>query len=284
MKRISILILVFWISTVFTFSSDPGKTDLFPEIKGWHLTTNEKVYGPSDLWDLIDGAADTYLSYDFIDLHLADYNNETGINVRVELYRHNTFNNTYGIYTAERSPEYHFINIGSEGYLEEGTLNFLCGYYYVKVTTAFKGEDAQNALIEIAGSVEKNLRQDRNWPDVLQSFPPEMIPYSEHYIAENFLGFEFLNYAFTADYHQDGEHFQVFIIKTGKPEEVREMLGKYLKFTRQDDEVTDGLFKIQDPYNGNIDIILKGNILAGIVRCESETVLNEYLELLRSKL
>jgi len=25
------------------------------------------------------------------------------------------------------------------------------------------------------------------------------IPYSEHYIAENFLGFEFLNSAFTAD-------------------------------------------------------------------------------------
>jgi hypothetical protein len=284
MERILILIMVFWISTVFAFCSDPGKTELFPEIKGWNLIADERVYGPSDLWDLIDGAADMYLNYDFLDLHLADYNNEIGINVRVELYRHSTFENSFGIYTAERNPDYHFIKIGSEGYLEEGALNFLCGYYYVKITTSSQGEDARNAMVQIAGFIDKNLSQERNWPDILQSFPQEMIPYSEHYIAENFLGFEFLNSAFTAEYYKDGENFQVFIIRTGKPEEVRAMLEKYLEFTKQDNEVTDGLFKIQDTYNGNIYVILKGNILAGIVGCKSETIRNEYINLLKSKL
>jgi len=284
MKRLLILTFVICLKVVFAFASDPIKTELFPEIKGWNLTSNERVYLPSDLWDIIDGAADTYLSYNFIDLHLADYTNESGLNVRVELYRHSSFDNTFGIYTTERSPDYHFMKIGSEGYLEEGALNFLCGYYYVKLTTASEGEDARNAMVQIAEGVEKNLRQDHNWPDVLQILPSDRIPYSEHYIAENFLGFEFLNSAFTAEYSKEGEDFQVFIIRTVTPEEVREMLGKYLKFTKQDEQISDGQFKIYDPYNGDIDIILKGNTLAGIVGCDTATVLDEYINLLRSKL
>jgi hypothetical protein len=284
MKKLSVLILVLWISSAFAYPSNPGGTGLFPEIKGWKLTLNERVYMPSDLWDMIDGAADTYLSYNFLDLHLADYNNDSGINVRVELYRHSTFDNTFGIYTTERSPDYHFINIGSQGYLEEGALNFLCGYYYIKVTTGNQGDDAKNSLVEIAGCVGKYLNQENNWPDIFQIFPPEPMPYSEHYIAENFLGFEFLHSAFIADYNRDGEEFQVFIIRRDKPEEVREMLEKYLKFAKQDDEVSDGLFKIHDPYNGDIDVILKGNTLAGIVSCEDESILQEYLGLLKGKL
>jgi hypothetical protein len=284
MKKISTMILIFLISSVFAYSSDPVGTELFPEIKGWKFIQNERVYVPSDLWDFIDGAADTYLSYNFIDLHLADYNNDAGINVRVELYRHSTFDNTFGIYTTERSPDYHFINIGSQGYLEEGALNFLCGYYYIKVTTGNQGDDAQNSLVEIAGNVEKYLKQENNWPDIFQIFPPEPMPYSEHYVAENFLGFEFLHSAFIADYNKDGEDFQVFIIRTDKPEEVREMLGKYLKFAKQDDEVSDGLFKIHDPYNGDVDVILKGNTMGGIIGCEDESTLQEYLALLKGRL
>lgn len=284
MKKLSIFILLIWTSIFLTYSSDPEGTDLFPEIKGWKLTPNERVYVPSDLWDLINGAADTYLSYNFIDLHLADYNNDAGVNIRVELYRHSTFNNTFGIYTTERSPDYNFIDIGSQGYLEEGALNFLCGYYYIKITTGDQGDDAQHSLVEIARNVETNLKQDKNWPDIFRIFPSGPLPYSEHYIAENFLGFEFLHSAFIADYSKDGDDFQVFIIRTDDPQEVLEMLGKYLKFAKQDPPISDGLYKILDPYNGDIDVILKGNTLAGIIGCDLDTVLKEYMGLLKDSL
>ena len=284
MKKISIIVLVYWIFALNSYPLDPGETEFFPQVKGWTLFPNERVYVPSDLWDLIDGAADSYLSYDFIDLHLADYKNDAGINVRVELYHHSSFDNAFGIYTTERSPDYHFIDIGSQGYLEEGALNFLCGYYYIKVTTSSQGDDAQKSLIRIAENIQQHLAQDRNWPDVFQIFPPGMIQYSEHYIAENFLGFEFLHSAFTVDYNQDEEGFQVFIIRTNEPEEVHEMLRRYLKFTKQDIEVKDGSFLIKDPYNGDINAILTGNTLAGIIDCSDEKIVNEYIEMIRDKL
>jgi hypothetical protein len=283
MKRLLMLPALCLICNSVIWSNDPVTGSLFPEIKGWKLDVSERVYGPSDLWDIIDGAADTYLSYSFLDLHVADYQNDEGVSIRVELYRHNTFDNTFGIYTAERSPDYHFIEIGSQGYLEEGALNFLCGQYYVKITTLNKGGNTQTSLALIGEAVDKNLSQERNWPEILQIFPPGSLAYSERYIAENFLGFDFLHSAFTADYNKEGGEFQVFIIRTEYPQGVREMLQKYMTFTKQACDISDGLFKINDPYNGNIDVILRGNTMAGIINCEVESVTQEFLEFLKSK-
>ena len=284
MKRISFLLALWLFCTIPIRSMDPILGSLFPEIQGWKLTVNERVYGPADLWDIIDGAADTYLSYSFLDLHLADYENKAGIIIRVELYRHNTFDNTFGIYASERNPDYHFIDIGSQGYLEEGILNFLCGNYYVKIITGSTGENAQNYLVAIGEKVEKNLLQEKYWPAIIQIFPQGSLPYSERYIAENFLGFEFLHSAFTADYNRDGEEFRIFVIRMDNPREVREMLKKYLEFTKQTNEISDGLFKIHDPYNGDVDVILKGNTLAGIINCDVESARIEFLEFLKLKL
>ncbi len=283
MKRLLVFVALCLICKSTIWSGDSISGSIFPEVEGWRLTVSDRVYGPSDLWDIIDGAADTYLSYNFLDLHLADYVNDAGVNVRVELYRHSSFDNTFGIYTAERSPDYNFIEIGSQGYIEEGVLNFLCGYYYVKITSISHVDEIQNSLIEIAKSIEKNLTQEKKWPGILQLFPPGALAYSERYISENFLGFEFLHSAFTADYSKEGEEFQVFIIKTENPDGVREMLKRYLEFTKQTCEISDGLFKINDPYNGDINVILKGNKMAGIIYCDVESVKIEFLELLKER-
>ena len=84
----------------------------FPRVEGWKLTVSPDVYTPENLWDLIDGAAESYLSYDFIDLHLADYEDPDGIVIHAELYRHNTPDDAFGIYSSERNPGYHFLEIG----------------------------------------------------------------------------------------------------------------------------------------------------------------------------
>ena len=87
---------------------------LFPEINGWKLSVDSNVYTPNNLWDLIDGAADVYLSYDFQDLHIGEYSNQGQI-IRVEMYRQSSSVNAFGIYAAERMPDYDFIKLGVQG-------------------------------------------------------------------------------------------------------------------------------------------------------------------------
>ena len=236
----------------------------FPEVKDWTLNVLPDVYTPANLWDLINGAAESYLSYDFVDLHLGDYEHASGSVIHAELYRHSSPVNAYGIYTAERSPDYSFIEVGAQGYLEEGVLNFLTGQFYVKLYSTDSGDDVQKALHTIGQKISGHLGQDNKLPELLGLFPKTgRLPYSDQYIRENFIGFEFLHSAFTVEY--DGG-FKLFVIQGNNPEEIQEMAKQYLAFTKQElDPASTPNLTFKDPYNGDIPAILAGSYMLGVM-------------------
>ena len=84
---------------------------------------NYPDYTGEDLWDYINGAADGYLAYHFVKLKIAGYKDGSGHIVKVEVYRQQQPEDAYGRYSMERSPDYHFIKIGAEGYSEPGLVN-----------------------------------------------------------------------------------------------------------------------------------------------------------------
>jgi hypothetical protein len=236
----------------------------FPEVKEWNLTVIPDVYTPGNLWDLINGAAESYLSYDFVDLHLGDYEHASGTVIHAEVYRHSSPVNAYGIYTAERSPEYKFVEIGSQGYLEEGVLNFLSGQFYVKLYSTDSGSEVQEALQKIGQKINGYLDQKEGLPELLKLFPSSgQLPYSDQYIRENFIGFDFLHSAFTVGYEGG---FKLFVIQGKDADEILEMAKQYLAFTKQDiDPASDKSLTFKDPYNGDIPAILTGSYMAGII-------------------
>ncbi len=236
----------------------------FPEVKGWNLTVIPDVYTPGNLWDLINGAAESYLSYDFVDLHLGDYKHASGTVIHAEVYRHSTSVNAYGIYSAERSPEYKFVEIGTQGYLEEGVLNFLAGQFYVKLYSTDSGDEVQEALQKIGQKISGHLDQENSLPKLLKLFPSKgQLPYSDQYIRENFIGFDFLHSAYTVGY--DGG-FKLFVIQGKDAAEIQEMAKQYLAFTKQDiDPASVSELTFKDPYNGDIPAIIQGSYLAGII-------------------
>ncbi len=255
----------------------------FPDVKEWQLTVSTDVYTPGNLWDLINGAAESYLSYDFVDLHLGDYENASGFVIHAEVYRHSSAVNAYGIYTAERSPEYKFVEIGAQGYLEEGVLNFLAGQFYVKLYSTESGTEVQEALQQIGQKISGHLDQEEGLPDMLSVFPAAgQLPYSDQYIRENFIGFEFLHSAFTVSYEGG---YKLFLIQGKDADEILEMAKKYLAFTKQDiDPASETAFTFKDPYNGDIPAILTANYMAGIIdgsdNEDASTLLEELVEAL----
>jgi len=266
--------------------ADKGNTgkELFPEISGWKLTVSQRIYQPDDLWDFIDGAAGAYLSYDFVDLNLAEYQQGHNI-VRVELYRHSTPENAFGIYASERNTDYSFIDIGTEGYASEGILNFLAGNYYVKICLVGKNKDTGTAIRLIAGEIAENLGQEYHWPGELQLFPDSnMVEHSEHFISRNFLGFDFLGSAFTAEYSNEG-FFYLFIIHGKQENDIKTMIGQYLAFIGQTiDPLPSEPFLVKDPYNGGITVLVVQNYLFGVVGCRDQAESIRYLELMRNNL
>ncbi len=255
--------------TCFCIHAQAADDKLFPEISGWKMKPEQHVYNASDLWELINGAADIFLSYHFQDLHIAEYSSKNKI-IRVELYRHLTSEDTYGIYTAERMPDYPQVRIGSQGYKSQGVLNFLAGTYYVKVMSAGVEEADETAIALIAEKVNASLAQPVGLPVLSQVFPDEGKVYlSDTYIAQNFLGYSFFRNAFSAKYEKPVQ-LQLFVIQL--PEnELGKMLDQYLK-TMKDEKISqkDDLYRVDDMFNGPVFLKKKDNYLVGTVESGDE--------------
>jgi hypothetical protein len=268
-----------------TSEADSPKS-IFPEIQGWTLTTEKTVYTPDNLWDVIDGAADLFLEYDFVDLRIGRYQKSTEMEIKVELYRHKTPVDAFGIYSQERYTDYHFIDIGVQGYIEKGALNFLTGSYYVKISTLQSGTQAQDALLMIAMKLQEHLQQDSSWPSLLRAFPSkEKQPNSEQYIGKNFLGYGFLNGAYVASY-DGGNPFKAFVMRWDTPEKAKQAVVEYLKALPSDSVTVGkaGRYQAKDPHNGNVDFVLDGQFLYGVYGGDGRKAYEGYLTSLGSRL
>ena len=239
----------------------------FPAVTDWKLAVDEAVYTPSNLWDVIDGAADLFLEYNFVDLHIARYQRAGDVEIKVEVYRHKTAVDAFGMYSQERYPDYHFIDIGTQGYSEKGILNFLCGEYYVKISTIQSSEEVQDGLRAIGRSMEKGLNRSKSWPVLLSMFPTTgKQSNGEQYIAKNFLGYSFFNGAYTASY-SGKKSVKAFIMRFGSPDEARKTVDSYLAGLRKENVSTfsNGGTKVRDPHSGNLIFALDRNTIYGLV-------------------
>jgi hypothetical protein len=157
----------------------------------------------SDLYRYMDGGADIYLKYGLVAMAHREYQS-AGVEMTVDIFDMGGPLQAFGIYSAERSPEYHFIDIGAEGYSSESTLNFLQGRYYVRLS-AF-GDGAAHALDNFARAISRSIGGDRSLPALLDILPREnRVARSEKYVVEAPAGHDFLAPALTASYRFDGQ-------------------------------------------------------------------------------
>lgn len=252
----------------------------FPQIRGWQLTSEGTVFTPNNLWDVIDGAADLFLEYNFVDLHIARYQKSANLEIKVELYRHKSAIDAFGMYSQERYPDYHFIDLGTQGYVEKGALNFLCGEYYIKISTIQSEKAGQDGLMTIGEELEKHLKRARSWPNLIAAFPTQgKQAISEQYIARSFLGYSFFNGVFTASYNR-GSALKAFIIRLGSPEEAKKTIDTYLATLPKEgnSKNEEGCFRVRDPHNGIVTFIINQNTIYGVLGADdknSEALLAE---------
>jgi hypothetical protein len=253
----SFLTLLLCVSGIVT-----GEEYSFPELKGYKISTTYPVYTPDNLWDYIDGAADTYVAFGFIDLHIAEYTNGKNI-IKVEIYRHADNIQAFGMYSTERFPSYNFINIGVQGYNTDGQTFFLKGNYYVKVMTNSKSSKTLKSVEPLAYKIADILNGESAMPSMLKMFPDDGKKVNEEtYVQENVLGHSFLAAAFKANYESDGNQFSVFIIEKKSVEESRKTVIAYLSSLKMElDDQNSGKYVLQDGYNGTVFLSWNDNIL-----------------------
>jgi hypothetical protein len=214
-------------------SSSADLNRLLPVLSGWHFGEEPRTFGPENLFEYIDGGAEAYLSYDFKELVVGQYAADASkAAVTVEIYDMGTALNAFGIYGAERFPDSRFLDVGSQGYAEDGVLNFLHGRYYVKLLCFDCEGDGSATLLGFARDIiAKSSGEPDGFPPLLQSLPRRgLVANSEKFILSNVLGFGFLHDGYLASYSPEGAAFDGFIVAAASPEEVESMLKQYLDF------------------------------------------------------
>lgn len=257
----------------------------FPDVSGWKRSREIQTFTPQTLFEYINGAADLYLTYNFIELKVAEYLNEKKASVIVEVYRHQTATHAFGIYSQERLPNSTFLNIGAQGYIEPNGLNFLLGSYYVKISSYRTGAEDQEILTTFAKKVSENLGEEGKLPSILSAFPQEgRKNHSEKFISKNFLGYPFLHSAFTVDYEVSGTKFKLFIIEND-PKACRDMVQKYLEQTGKiEKRIEEGRRRILDPHHGEIHLHWRERYIWGTLNLADLNLRTRYLGLIEKEL
>lgn len=260
---------------LFIFSLAVSAQDLnLPELSGFKKITSYPVFTSENLWDFIDGAADNYLKYGFVDLHVAEYKKGKDV-IKLEVYRHKDNILAFGIYSSERSSSFRFINLGAQGYNVDGATNFFKGNYYIKIRTYSKKEKTLQAALALARQVADMLPGDASMPAPIAQFPAEGKKQNEEtYINESVLGHNFLNIAYKANYETGPDNFSIYIFEKPSSKEVMDLVNSYLNAVKMDASDEDnGKMAINDGYNGTIFLSWKGNkvvLISGLAKDQSE--------------
>ncbi len=281
----SVFCLLFTQTGVSSDSSESSLRSLLPEVESFAFSESPQDYFPETLYEYIDGAAEIYLGYDFKQLIVGQYQMvDSKASLSVEIYDMGNDTHSFGIYSAERFPDTEFITVGNQGYLEEGTLNFIVGKYYVKLLCFDCGERSDQVLRKFSEEIVTNIEDKGQLPSLLNVFKQEgLIANSEKFILRNFLGYEFLGNGYLASYKLGDLEFDGFIVDGKSEEDAGLMLEKYLKTRKQGSyEKTPLGYHLRDRYYGHIYLAQVRNYLCAVMKIKdgSEFVGKKFLKAL----
>lgn len=248
---------------------------LLPKVGDWKYSEEPMNFISGNLYEYINGAAEIYIAYDFKELIVGQYEKEKDAeeaSLSIEIYDMGNEKNSFGIYSAERFSESQFIPIGNQGYLEEGTLNFVIGRYYIKLLCFECGEKSDEILKSFSNKIVSRVKDKGQFPPVLSHFPQEgLIQNTEKYILRNFMGYSFLHDGYVASYRLNDQEFDCFIIEGRNDEDARDMLKQYLeKKSNTEIKETSMGYLLKDRYYHNIFLIRKNNYICGVMKIKDD--------------
>ena len=219
-------------------------TGLLPDSTSLGLEPlEEPQFFTSNLYEYINGAADGYHDYDFYGLIVQNCKHGD-TEVAVEIYDMKVPLNAFGVYTAERSSDYHFIALGAQGHQGKDSLYFLQDRFYIKLVAFSTDEDTGPLLRDVAQNISTKIEKGKDFPKEVSLLPlQDRVPNTESYIKKSPLGHTYLAPALTAQYCIKGatstlvlslansekdaiersERFQKYMTKTGKVRNLRDL-------------------------------------------------------------
>lgn len=194
---------------------EKGLVSLLPasgSIEGWKMDDEHLIYYADELWEYINGAAEGFLAYDVKAVIAQDYAGGSGSGLKIEIYDHQTPIMGFGIYSQHRDPSLQFLDIGTEGFGDEYSIQFWKGRYYIKINV-YEASDAMSvAMKSFAEAIAASIPGEGSFPYQIGAFPDDgLVTKSATYLTEGVLGRGRFPHAFAGDYELDGASGRLYL-------------------------------------------------------------------------
>jgi hypothetical protein len=269
---------VFQVAVLAVLLSCQTAPQAFLTIAGWSPQGEPSTYDAADLWELINGAADIFLSYGFETVTVQKFS-AGDVTASIAVYDMGRPLNAFGIYRTEAPADESALPVGTEAVVSPPYQCLLLkDRYYVKVE-AYEGDIDQATGESLVAAIADALPGEAGLPPEFTALPADdMVKGSGQYTREALYGLAELNESVHAAYTDDaGAEYQVFVLLQ-TDEVTAENLWQKLASRWQtiDLDGEDVLFR-EVPYSGLVGVIRSNGRIIGVANTADEEQLLDRL-------
>jgi hypothetical protein len=158
------------------------------EVAGWTLSDTPKNYRGEELYVMIDGGADIYYEYGFTQVLRAEFVNDRGKSIKLEIFEMESPAAAYGIYTFKIGGNGKALAIGQEALLEDYYLNFWKGNLLVTVVGPDSEEETVQGVVVLAKAVDARIAKTGERPELANLLLREPLAFSHPKYVRGSLG------------------------------------------------------------------------------------------------
>jgi len=162
---------------------------LLPEdVEGWQIGREDRLFNRGNLYNYIDGGAELYLSYGFLEMIGRTYTQPGQPDIVVDIFDMGSSRNAFGVFSHSRESIESDFGQGSEYY--EGFLHFWKDRYLVSILASPETPESKQALALLAAEIETAIAKDGPLPGILKFLPKqnlveESVRYFRHHVWMN---------------------------------------------------------------------------------------------------
>jgi len=178
-------------------------------------SSEPKTFVGEALYEHIDGGAEVYHLYDFVDVATAYYKlGETEL--LADVYQFAEAADAFGLYSTLRPEEPSPLPFGIEGFAAPGSITFVKGQHMVKLTGYDESVETTNMMRDLGQAMEQGLPGTTTLPAMFVKFPTKnRLARTEKIVAKSYLGQQALSDVYACNYALDDDTVTLFLSDDG---------------------------------------------------------------------